>query len=859
MLHTKEHGTIMKPLLNGPDGHRQERLPLILSRKRWGIIPLVYYIQTSAIGLGITLIISFHMLIHNAERSASRRIFWGLILSNMLLLVLELLLNTLTGNSADMSRTLLPVIVFLFYMMNPVPEALWVLYLDAIIRKNAAVPDKRLVIAVSIPFILNLLLALLSLSGGQLFTIDADNVYHRGPYFALMLLCCYGYLLYMLLLIYVKRKSLQMNELVVSIFAALLPVVAGAIQSLFYGISLIWIALSFSLLIAYINLQNEQVYRELRALNRMKDEFLANTSHELRTPLNGIINITSTVMESSVNTLDDRQRHNLRIVISSAKRLSRLINDILDISSMKSGELRLQKSAVQLHSIVESVLDMLRRSASNKETVLINRIPQELPPIHVDMERLYQIFYNLVGNAQKFTSSGRIELGAALGEQQVQIWVEDTGCGIPADKLGSIFQPFYQVDAGLGRETGGTGLGLAITKNLVELHGGTIQVVSTEGQGSRFTFTLPISRTDLRERSMQPEPARQPAAYEVVVAMEEWLPTGSEPEERRYAVLAVDDDPTSLTALYHILELEGYYVKAVSSGEAALEELRHNGSYDLMVLDVMMPRMSGYEVLEQIRQRFEPVDMPVLLLTAKARPEDLLAGFEAGASDYLSKPFEAVELRARVKTLVQLKESVSMRLETEMSFLQAQIKPHFLYNSLSVIAALSTQEPQRAEQLLYDLSDYLRGSFQFDNYEGVTFLSSELATVRAYVSLEQARFRDTLHVVFDVDDEIDIPIPMLVVQPLVENAIRHGVSKKPGGGAVSLSVQRGSGNTVITVADNGVGMTEATWRELLNGQVPGQGVGLQNIQRRMIVRYGHGLEIQSAVGAGTSVTLRIPD
>lgn len=777
----------------------------------------------------------------------------------MLLLVLELLLNSLTGNTADAPRTLLPIIVFLFYVMNPVPEALWVLYLDAIIRKNGAARGKGLLIAVALPFGLNLLLSLLSLSGGYLYTIDADNVYHRGPYFGLMLLCCYGYLLYMLVLVYVKRRSLEMNELVVSIFAALLPVIAGAVQSLFYGISLIWTALSFSLLIAYINLQNEQVYRELRTLNRMKDEFLANTSHELRTPLNAIINITSTVMESSSDTLDDRQRHNLRIVVSSAKRLSNLINDILDISSMKSGELRLHKGAVQLHSAVETVLDVLRRSGSNKETALMNRIPQELPPIHVDIERLYQIFYNLVGNAQKFTSGGRIELGAMLEEQQVKIWIEDTGCGIPADKLDSIFQPFYQVDAGLGRETGGTGLGLAITKNLVELHGGTITADSTEGQGSRFTFTLPISRAALRETKHELDHARQTSAYEAAAAMGEWLPDGSEPEERRYSVLAVDDDPTSLTALYHILDLEDYYVKAVSSGEAALEELQRNSGYDLMILDVMMPRMSGYEVLEQIRQRFDPVDLPVLLLTAKSRPEELLAGFEAGASDYLSKPFEALELKARVKTLVQLKESVGLRLETEMSFLQAQIKPHFLYNSLSVIAALSTQEPQRAEQLLYDLSDYLRGSFHFDNDEGVTFLSSELATVRAYVSLEQARFRDTLHVVFDVDEEIDVPIPMLVIQPLVENSIRHGVSKKPGGGTVKLSVQRGSGDTVIAVEDNGIGMTESRWRELLAGHAAGQGVGLQNIQRRMIVRYGHGLEIQSAAGTGTVVTLRIPD
>jgi sensor histidine kinase YesM len=300
-------------------------------------------------------------------------------------------------------------------------------------------------------------------------------------------------------------------------------------------------------------------------------------------------------------------------------------------------------------------------------------------------------------------------------------------------------------------------------------------------------------------------------------------------------------------------------VKAVANGAAALEALEQHSDYDLVILDIMMPRISGLEVLESIRRRFEPVDLPVLLLTAKARPEDLLAGFEAGANDYLSKPFDALELKARVRTLAQLKRSISLRLQAELSFLQAQIKPHFLYNSLTVIGALSTKEPQRAEQLLYDLSDYLRGSFHFNHYNGVTFLSDELATVYAYVSLEQARFRDTLRVEFDIDESIELPIPMLAVQPLVENAIRHGISKKNGGGTVRLSVKRGSGQTLITVADDGVGIADSKRPELLAGKADGQGVGLHNIQRRMIAHYGHGLDIASKAGVGTTVTLRIPD
>ena len=197
--------------------------------------------------------------------------------------------------------------------------------------------------------------------------------------------------------------------------------------------------------------------------------------------------------------------------------------------------------------------------------------------------------------------------------------------------------------------------------------------------------------------------------------------------KKKYSILAVDDDPASLTALFKILELEGYYVKAVASGAEALRELERQEGYNLVILDIMMPEISGYKVLKIIRQRFQPMDLPVLVLTAKVRTEDLQAGFDAGANDYLTKPYGALELKARVRTLIQLKESISGIITTELSFLTAQIKPHFLYNTLNVISALCTSKPQRAKELLYDLADYLRGSFNFENYDGLTSLSGELS------------------------------------------------------------------------------------------------------------------------------------
>lgn len=207
------------------------------------------------------------------------------------------------------------------------------------------------------------------------------------------------------------------------------------------------------------------------------------------------------------------------------------------------------------------------------------------------------------------------------------------------------------------------------------------------------------------------------------------------------------------------------------------------------------------------------------------------------------------------------KEKIASRelVKTELSFLQAQIKPHFLFNSLSVIAALNTQNPQKAKELLYDLSDYLRGSFNFENYDGVTPLSSELSTVRAYLSIEQARFGEKLQVIYEIDPSIDILIPMLVIQPLVENAIRHGIRKKLEGGTLRLTIQQEQEGVVITVEDNGAGIRPERLNELLQEKGKRPGVGLINIHRRLNAYYGQGLMIDSILGKGTTVTFHIPE
>lgn len=207
-------------------------------------------------------------------------------------------------------------------------------------------------------------------------------------------------------------------------------------------------------------------------------------------------------------------------------------------------------------------------------------------------------------------------------------------------------------------------------------------------------------------------------------------------------------------------------------------------------------------------------------------------------------------------TVTRLRISMQQAQDAEIAFLRAQIKPHFLYNSLSVIAAQTTQEPQKAKNLLYALTDYLRGSFHFKAQDGRIPLSEEINTVRAYLSIEQARFENLLQMEYDIEKNLDAMVPLLCLQPVVENAVHHGIFKRPEGGSVRLGIHRKGNLVVIRVEDNGVGIPQALLESIRRGD--STGVGLKNIQQRLGTHRGAGLEIESVEGIGTVVTLKIP-
>lgn len=404
---------------------------------------------------------------------------------------------------------------------------------------------------------------------------------------------------------------------------------------------------------------------ELVKTSRLKDEFLANTSHELKTPLTGIIGIAESLIDGAAGKVNTDQKTNLDMIVLSGRRLTHLVNDLLDFSKMKNNDLTLVKKAVDLRQVTELVISLLLPTVVKKPVKIINSINPASQPVLADENRLQQIMYNLLGNAVKFTDSGTIIVSAEESGSEAIVSVKDTGIGIARDKFEEIFDHFNQIDSSDTRSYGGTGLGLAITRSLVELHGGKIWVTSKPGEGSDFRFTISLimgNRDELLDTSSPRSYLDKSYKPESPIIINDDSEIFRQISAKRNTIsgatiLIVDDEPVNVKVMQNQLNLEGYTLLTADNGMDALNIINHSAP-DLVILDVMMPRMTGYHVCKLIREKYSLYDLPVLLLTAKNRIQDIVAGFEAGANDYLSKPFDRRELLARVDMLITLKEAV---------------------------------------------------------------------------------------------------------------------------------------------------------------------------------------------------------
>jgi signal transduction histidine kinase len=415
--------------------------------------------------------------------------------------------------------------------------------------------------------------------------------------------------------------------------------------------------------------EQERTNRELQRLDKLKDEFVANTSHELRTPLNGMMGLVQAVMLREGGALGPNSRRSLDGVLKSGQRLAGLIGDLLDFSRGQRDTLRLQRVPTSVRRQAELVIELLSSTIGDRPLELVNDVPADLSSVDADPNRLQQVIFNLVGNAIKFTSKGAVTISATHSGSHVTVRVTDTGPGVALEAQSRIFDAFTQADGAIERRFGGTGLGLAITKQIVEAHGGSVGLLSTPGFGATFWCTLPVAsepatieddgvlasvigdKAEMLRMQIEAAGATRPndsPGVQVTQSTREMRTEGS------LDILVVDDEPLNRQVLVELLSIAGHRVRAATDGVEGLAAVK-SAPPELVLLDVMMPAKSGYEVLSELREMYNEAELPVLLLTAKAQERDLVEGFRRGASDYILKPFSAAEVNARVQHQARLK------------------------------------------------------------------------------------------------------------------------------------------------------------------------------------------------------------
>jgi len=667
----------------------------------------------------------------------------------------------------------------------------------------------------------------------------------------------------------------------------------------------------------------EKAHTELKRLDEFKSRFFANMTHELRTPLAMILTPLELLMQGEMGSFSDAQRSSFQTMFRSAMKLLKLINDLLDLSRLEESRLHLQ---VREHDLVEHLAALTEQTqvlAQRKGIALSFLSDRSEALVTCDLERLERVFVNLLSNAIKFTPPGgqvRVQVGDR-GEA-VAVSVEDDGVGFPPEKADRLFERFYQVDMAGTRVYGGAGIGLALAREIVLLHGGTIEALSDGQRGARFTVLLRRGRDHLRPEVLAEAPLRSDGdsgldwavrlsarrdfrLLDIEEAAERrTVERDTDEEARPHTVVVVEDNPR-IVQLIHMTLRRQFKVRAALDGSRGLELVQRERPH-LVVTDLMMPGIDGLELTRQLRQDPRTRQIPVIMLTARGELDDRVKGLETGVSAYLTKPFSPKELVTTARRLVQAEEQAAdLVLTQRMDSLEivAGGLAHEINNPLNYVKnslqrvrlhveqALSTLTAARERPLeAAEVADLEKARTRLRELLGVA--DSGLRRIGQTVEL-MGRYgragyqrqlaphdaweaaRTVVGVVLpatgrkvqvQVEASGDGTLECVpeewnqVLTNLVQNAI-EAVPEETGRVWVRGSAE--GEELVLRVADNGPGIEPEVQARLFTPffttKGPGRGTGLGlTISRRVVQSLGGTLQLQSAPGQGTEFTLRVP-
>ncbi len=645
--------------------------------------------------------------------------------------------------------------------------------------------------------------------------------------------------------------------------------------------------------------ERERLHERLREADRIKTTFFANVSHEFRTPLTLILGILQQWPDGEPITQERRA-----VLIRNAGRLLKLVNNMLDFARIEAGRMHVSFAPADLVELTQraaAAFEPLVQQAGLEYEVTCDELSQ---PVYVDVESYEKIVLNLVSNAFKYTTAGKIAVRLQQHARGVRLVVEDTGVGMPQEELPRIFERFHRVRNSAGRSIEGTGIGLALTRELVEMHGGTIEARSELGRGSRFVVELPFGRAhhppeQVSEAAALPS-APTPATDTWELYVDEatgWLgadatPVPAPPRRQRHLgpparILVADDNPDMRQYIASLLQPLGE-ISSVPDGRAALEVARQEQP-EVVVADLVMPEMSGLELVRALRGEERTAKTSIMLVSAHAGEDARLQGLRAGADDYMVKPFPARELVERVEMLAQrAREQRRLAEESRRKDEFLAILAHELRNPLAplrtgiavlehdlhlserskrTLAIMNRQLVGLARLLdeLLDVSRITRGRIELQK-ELVDLRQVARTAAESAQGLVEARQHELAISLPDAEawSHVD-PVRM---EQVLTNLLTNAAKYTPPGGRIWLSVEPGDHDIEVRVRDTGIGLAPhelpsifGLFEQVRSGRTRDQGglgIGL-TVVKQLVEMHGGTVEARSpGPGQGTELIVRVP-
>ncbi len=457
--------------------------------------------------------------------------------------------------------------------------------------------------------------------------------------------------------------------------------------------------------ITYNELKTAQ--SKLKELDQLKSRFFANISHEFRTPLTLILGQIDSVMSENI---DVKEKGKLQVANRNARRLLDLINQLLDLSKLEAGSMELNAETHNIVPFLKSLFYSFESLSESQKIALKFESESENIPVVFDPDKMEKIFYNIISNAFKFVPpNGKINVSLNIVNSTAEVRIKDTGIGIPSTRLTHIFDRFYQVDGSASRKHEGTGIGLALTKELIELHKGSISVDSEEGKGSEFIIRLPAGdyKAETEEFiTRQPDlPLRANNFTETGATETKLNPAASPAHDGKREIILIVEDNSDVRSYVNSLLVTDYNILEASNGEDGISSAKDEIP-DLIITDVMMPGMDGFQFSRQIRNDVKTSHIPIIMLTAKAALDDKIEGLETGIDAYITKPFSAKELRVRVRNLIYQRKQLRKRFSKATLIKPSEVTAvsmdqEFLEKTIKVIEQ-NFEDPQFSIEKLAD-------------------------------------------------------------------------------------------------------------------------------------------------------------